>query len=145
MGAKVSAFKKEVGEILKKLFSKLTPGQGKSLSLIVSAVIAILFLCTTTGRSVIVFIGYLIFIYVILLFAYKFYNFATANSTAEPKPKKVKVDQGDKASDAFNASDGDSDIIGDIVDTSVPKDDTDEKVHQITIEELQQKADDQTS
>ncbi len=147
MGAKVSAFKKEVGEILEKLFSKLTPKQGKSVSLIIPAIVALLFLCTTTGRSVIVFVGYLIFVCGILLFAYKFFNFASAHSVAAPKPKKVKVDQGDNASDALGASDGDSSIIGDTVDADAKQDSfenevTDEKEHQMTIEELVQEEED---
>ncbi len=89
MGAKVSEIKKEVGDILKKIFSKLTPNQGKIGSLVLAAIIAVLFLCTATGRAVIVFIGYLIFALAILTFAYKLYKFASQYSIAEPKPKAM--------------------------------------------------------
>ena len=135
MTEKFSNFKREVGEILKRLFSKLTPRQGKCLSLIVSAIIALLFLCTVTGRSVIVFMGYLIFAYVILLFAYKFFKFASTHSIAEPKSKKAEVLQNDDVPDVIE-NDADSGIHEDIV-----TEEENEKEHQITIEELQQEVD----
>ena len=90
MGAKVETVKKEVGDVLSKIYSKLTPSQGKYGSLILSAIIALVFLCTVTGRTVITCLGYLLFAYLIFLLAYKLYSFACEHSKAEPKPRPVK-------------------------------------------------------
>ena len=93
MGAKVDAIMKEVGDILKKIFSKLTPNQGKIGSLVLSAIIAILFFATAIGRTLIVIFGYVCFIIVIMAFANKMYKFASQYSTAEPKPKSVASEE----------------------------------------------------
>lgn len=107
MGAKVETLKKEVGDILKNIYSKLTPNQGKYGSLILSLVIALVFICTATGRSVIVGLGYLVFAFLIFAFAYKLYSLVVEHSKVEPE----KQDE-------------------------IPKAVQEEDCHQITIDEL---------
>ncbi len=141
MTERFSNFKREVGESLKGLFSKFTPKQGKSITIVLSLVIALFFLCTTTGRSVIVFIGYLIFILGILLFMYKSYRFASTYSVAVPKPRQQVSDDEEFETDEDEI---DSDIEAPLEDNSAIEEANDapdieiedEKVHQVTLDEV---------
>ena len=126
MGARFDSAKKEVGDILKGIYSKLTPNQGKYGSLIFSAIIAIVFLCTATGRTVITCAGYLVFVYAIFFMASKLYEFAQEHSKAIPKPKAVPQAEPE---------------IDDEV--AIEDTETEETVHQITMDELQQDLDDE--
>ena len=139
MGDKVSALKKEGGEIFKNIISKLTPKQGKIASLVVSAGIALLFLCTSTGRSLIGVLGYLLFIYCILVFGYRLYKFATAYAVAIPKPKTVKP--ADEATDEPNAEDDSCIEMRQNGDNGAAREAT-EVVHQMTIEEIGEQVED---
>ncbi len=129
MTERFSNFKREVGDIFRGLFSKLTPRQGKSLSLIVSLVVALFFLFTATGKSVIVLVGYLVFLYVALLYGYKLYKFASTYSVATHKtsPQEIIEDDEDSLDSDFANADN--------TDPQKPDGD-DEKVHQVTMEEI---------
>ena len=148
MDQRLSNFKKEVGEIFKNLFSKLTPGQGKSISLIFSAVIALIFLVTSTGRMVITVLGYLLFAYCIIWLAYKFYIFASTYSTAIPKPKVVVSDETynevtlDDDDEPVAEAEESDDISAEDNGAVEEEEKQEEFEHQITIDELETQSED---
>ena len=139
MGAKVTALRKEGGEILKNIISKLTPKQGKIASLVVSAGVALLFLCTSTGRSIIGVLGYLLFIYCVLVFAYRLYKFAAVNAIAVPKPKEAKP--ADEPDQEPNAEDGSCIELRPEGDDRAAKE-ASETVHQMTFDDIDPNVDD---
>ena len=79
--------KEETGKFMQKVYGKLTKTQAGVLSVLLAALVLLLFLCTSTGRQIIVFIAYVAFICGVVYGGYRLFKHTTARATGVPKEK----------------------------------------------------------
>ena len=93
MGTKFDNVKKESKSILQRIVSKMTPNGALIFSAIITAIVLVLFLATSLGRSIIVVVGYVIFIAAILYGGYNLYKFSVENAKGIPKQKSKAANE----------------------------------------------------
>ncbi len=99
--------KKETNKFMEKVYAKLTKTQVGVISILLTALVLILFLCTYTGRHVITFVAYVGFVALVLYCGYRLFKHTTARAHGVPKPKKEKVVEPDVIEyDEFPDEDG---------------------------------------
>ena len=84
------ADREEIKGLAKKILNKVTTNQARVFSVCVTLVILLLFLATNTGRHVIVFLAYVLFVAACLFGGFKLYKYTTENAHGTPKEKKAK-------------------------------------------------------
>ncbi len=89
------ADKKEVKGLVKKILNKVTPNTARIFSILVTIIVLVLFLATSTGRNVITFLAYVLFVACTLYGGYKLYKYTTENAHGTPKEKPAKEEPKD--------------------------------------------------
>ena len=87
------ADKKEIKGLIKKILDKITVNQARIFSIVVTALVLLLFLATTTGRNVLTFLAYVGFAAGALYGGYKLYKYTTENAHGVPKERKPKKEE----------------------------------------------------
>ena len=82
--------KKDGANIIHNIMERMSVNQARWFSVILTLVVLLLFVCTTGGRDIIVFLGYLGFILFVLYCGYVVYKYTTSHAKRIPKPREKK-------------------------------------------------------
>ena len=125
--------KEETNKFMQKVYNKLTKTQAGVLSIVFTALVLILFLCTYTGRHIIVFVAYVAFIAAVLYCGYRLFKHTTVRAKGVPKPKKQVEDEPDDIE--FNDVEGEDPFVNDGSEEEVPTEEFGEDVGESGAEE----------
>ena len=133
MTKKIEELKKDGANIIHNIMERMSVNQARWFSVILTLVVLLLFVCTTGGRDIIVFLGYLGFILFVLYCGYVVYKYTTSHAKRIPKPRERKPAENPYADEPEVPAD--SVDINTILETEEDES-VGEVVHQITMDEL---------
>ncbi len=85
--------KNEVKGFVKKILDKMTVSQARIFTIVVTALVLLLFLATSGGRSIIGFLAYVGFIGGTLYGGYRLYKYTTENAHGDQKQGKTNEEK----------------------------------------------------